>query len=216
MHHHPSIAVSIATSSPVLDLSKHDPFTITITITLDYPYPITFDKRFTSLFDGKALYEGGLSITNTSTKEQLARNSLSVCYDTSDEDGTPSEQSKDDFTTLFPGKDRQISVDIKPFELPVCPTSGFMDERLAEKQMPKKAWKWSNVSNLEDGQSYELGVSQEAVVRRWFQGSVAGVLEMKRLGLKPSIKNDVVRFTVRDTARFAVRRPDKDGSLNWP
>ncbi|KAF2652740.1 NAD(P)-binding protein [Lophiostoma macrostomum CBS 122681] len=210
------ISVSITTSTPTLDLSKHDPFIITITLTLHASHPITFNERLAYLFDGNLLCDDGIVFTNTATQEQVSRDRIQVCYD-SDAHETPTEgkEGTQEFITLVPGEPHVIEAKtIRPHAWHVWPKhvndmKGMTQEEIAEK---KKAmgvvWSWYGIEGLEDGQEYELGIAEDAAVRCWLQGSVEGLLEVKKLGLTPTVRWEEIRYVAERTARFVVKRPN--------
>ncbi|KAF2122050.1 hypothetical protein BDV96DRAFT_562838 [Lophiotrema nucula] len=222
----PRITVSISNSSDTFDLSTNVPFTIFIALKLDHSCPITFDKRCAGLFDGRLLHKGGLTFVNTSTGQPVPRSIIDLCYSSSNSDGTPTENDKETFRTLFPGKEYLIEANFYPLlSLPLFDDRGMTGEELAQKQdtLPR-TWKWPRVGLFEDGETYEVGVSKKAVVGRWMEGSLEDLLAMKRSWLfglvksaqKPEIKGTKIEYTIEKTTKFIFKRPDKDGSLNWP
>lgn len=76
--------------------------------------------------------------------------------------------------------------------------------------------KWPKVAGFKDGQIYEIGVSKEAGVQEWIKGSIEEILEMRKSNLTPNVEKQAIGFEVRETKNFEVKRPDPDGSLNWP
>ena len=72
------------------------------------------------------------------------------------------------------------------------------------------------MAGMEDRVAYEVRVSEGAGVRAWMQGSVDGLVEIRRAGLRAEVKREVVPYVVEAAARFEMRRPDSDRSLNWP
>jgi hypothetical protein len=218
-HSQLSIAVRITTSSPVFDLSQQTPFTISLALTLTHIYPITFDPRFTTLFNGNLLYNDGLTFTSTATGELVPRNTRDICYmSSSDEDTTPSEQTKNNFITLHPGKEHVLHATLQPFlSHSMFHTQGLTAQEIAEKQAElPKTWKWRNVAGMQDGEVYQVGVSEHAGVRSWMRGSAEALVEVKRAGLMPEVRTEVVPFMVVESARFKMRRPDTHESLDWP
>lgn len=190
----PTITVRIVASSSTFDLSDSTGFTFNLTFTLEYKCAITFDKRFAGLFNGNVLYQDGLTFADTTTSSLVPRNQRNLCYMSSNCDGTPCDECKDGFFTLIPGQEHTIQIAFKP--------------------IPGKT-KWWNVEGFEDGHTYKIGISDEAVVKNWLQGSLSELLEMKAQNRKPEIKRDSVKFVLAETTTFRVSRPDEDGSLNW-
>jgi hypothetical protein len=72
------------------------------------------------------------------------------------------------------------------------------------------------VHGLRDGAVYEIKVSDEARVKRWIEGDLGEILGRSTGGWTPVLLEEVVEFQVKETTRFEVRRPDRDGNLNWP
>jgi hypothetical protein len=48
------------------------------------------------------------------------------------------------------------------------------------------------------------------------QGSLTELLDMQKSGKRAKIRREVARYVVNELPRFEVRRPDRDGSLDWP
>ncbi|KAH7337909.1 hypothetical protein BKA66DRAFT_577433 [Pyrenochaeta sp. MPI-SDFR-AT-0127] len=187
------ISICISTSAHTLDLSLDTPFTITLNLTLQSTTPITFNKRSSSLFD-KTLSRQGLTFTNISTGKLVPRAKIYVSYLSSD--GLPREEDKEEWVTLFPDQDYVLETTFKPLD---GDTS-----------------KWPKVAGFKDGQIYEIGVSEEAGVRTWIEGGLEDILEMRKSNLIPNVRKQAIGFEVRETKIFEVKRPDLDGSLNWP
>lgn len=78
------------------------------------------------------------------------------------------------------------------------------------------ALKWPIVHRLLDGEVYEIKVSDEARVKMWIEGDLGDILEFSTEGRPPILLDEEIKFEVKDTTRFEVKRPDRDGSLNWP
>jgi hypothetical protein len=216
-----SIAVRITTSSPILDLSQQTPFTISLALSLNHTRPITFNPRYSPLFNGNLLYHDGLRFTNTATGAVVRRNTRNVCdmgSSSDDDDTMPSEQTKNNFVTLHPGKDHVLHATVQPILTnSMFNTQGLTAQEIASKQAElPKTWKWPNVGGLQDGGVYQVDVSEGAAVRRWMQGSVEALVEVRRAGTRPVVRGEEVPFVMVESARFEVRRPDGDGSLDWP
>ena len=76
--------------------------------------------------------------------------------------------------------------------------------------------KWPLVHKLLDGEVYEISVSDEARIGRRMVGDLREILDSRMSNLTPTVKDEVIEFEVKETTRFEVKRPDRDGSLNWP
>ena len=97
------------------------------------------------------------------------------------------------------------------------PTRGLTAHEIAERQAElPKTWKWPNVAGMQNGEVYQVGVSENAGVRSWMQGSVEALVEARRADGRPEVRREVVPFIVVESARFETRRLDTDGSLDWP
>jgi hypothetical protein len=214
----PTIAASTNTSSPVLDLSKQEPFTITVSLVLNYEHPITFDTRFVGLFNGRLIHKGGLRFTDVLSGEAVSQNERHVQYESSNGDGTPSPTTKDLFTTLYPGKETTLEVTLTPFlAAPLFNTDGMtLDQIVETRDVLGKTWKWYNVGGFEASGVYKIGVSENAMVRNWMQGSLDELLAAKKLGIRPERKTEAVRLVVMKAARFEAKRPYKAEGWNWP
>jgi hypothetical protein len=197
-----SISVRATTTSSILDLAQQTPFTISLTLTLDHTHPITFDPRSKTLFNGNILYDEGLTFTNTATGGDVTM---------------PSEQAKSNFVTLHPGKEHMLHATLRPvLSHGMFSTQGLTAHEIVQKQSEqRKTWKWPNVSGMQDGEMYQVKVSNGAGVRSWIQGSVEALVEARRAGLRPEMRRQIVPFLMVESARFEMRRPDMDGSLDW-
>jgi hypothetical protein len=69
---------------------------------------------------------------------------------------------------------------------------------------------------MQDGEVYQVEVSEYAGMRFWIQGSVEAIIELRMAGLRPDVRTETVPFITVESARFEIRRPDTDGNLNWP
>jgi hypothetical protein len=96
-------------------------------------------------------------------------------------------------------------------------TQGLTAQEIAQKQAEvPSTWKWPNVGGMQDGEVYQVEVSKEAGVRSWMQGSIEALVEVRRAELRPEVRRQVVPFVEVESARFEMRRPYTDGSLDWP
>ncbi|PVI03126.1 hypothetical protein DM02DRAFT_626170 [Periconia macrospinosa] len=184
----PSIEVRITTSSDVLDLSQQTPFEITVTLLLRHSPSISFDPTCAYLFNGKLLYQDGLTFTNTATGDVLRRNSRDICYMNSSDNN-----SRDHYVTLKPGQPHQLYASFQPIaSSPLFPTKDLSAKEIRRKQeeLPK-TWKWWNVGGMRNGEEYEIGASETAEVKG-------------------------VPFVVVERARFKMIRPDEHGELDFP
>jgi hypothetical protein len=138
--------------------------------------------------------------------------------DDGDEDIMPSEHTKNSFVTLYPGKEHVLHAKLQPIlTYGMFSTRGLTSQEIAQKQAEQpKTWKWHDVGGMQDGEVYQVEVSKEVGVRSWMQGSVEALVEMKRAGLMPEFRRQVVPFVMVESAQFEMKRPDTDGSLNWP
>jgi hypothetical protein len=219
-HAQPSLSISVraTTTSSILDLAQQTPFTISLTLTLDHTHPITFDPRSITLFNGNILYDEGLTFTNTATGELVPRNTRNVCHmNTGDDVTMPSEQAESNFVTLHPGKEHMLHATLRQvLSHGMFSTQGLTAHEIVQKQSEqRKTWKWPNVSGMQDGEMYQVKVSNGAGVRSWIQGSVEALVEARRAGLRPEMRRQIVPFLMVESARFEMRRPDMDGSLDW-
>jgi hypothetical protein len=197
MSSHPAIAVKITTSVPVFDIYQIKPLTIRIAFTLTYNRPITLLKRYTGLFDGKILHKGGLTFTNTATGQQVSRNTSDICYMGAREGIFWTTRSE--YVTLYPGKAHIIQRDIYPMNSPNMRAhkEGWKSISLLEK---------AGLAGFGDAQTYEVGVSEKAVVHEWIEGSISEILVWQMLGWPPQQRREMIGYTVTDSVSFAVQR----------
>ncbi|CAO2655493.1 Nn.00g042960.m01.CDS01 [Neocucurbitaria sp. VM-36] len=206
------IVVHITTSSSVFDLSQPATFKIALSLTLKHASPITFVTRYTSLFDGKLLHQGGLTFTNRATGQQVLRNTLDICYLLDSGDRGPSWTTRSEYVTLYPDREHIINVMISP----VKRKSPRPDNHFKKNGVPCESPKWFGLWGFENKQTYEIGISEVAAVKERIEGSIWEILGWQMLGWTPEWKRDEIRYTVLEPAIFKVKSPDIDGSLNWP
>ncbi len=192
----PFITVDISTSAEALDLPSNTPFTITLTLTLHHRMAVTFRRECSDLFS-KPLFRHGLTFTNTTTGRLVNRTKRSSCAFGGRIERLPTEGNKAEWTTLFSEEPYLLEVSIKPVD-------GFRV-------------KWPFLANFEEGGIYEIGLSDQAGIRVWIEGSLEEILAMRTANSIPQERFDfVIDFHVRETTTFEVKGPDLDGSLECP
>jgi hypothetical protein len=212
-----SISVRISTSSPTLDLSLSTPFKITLELTLHATHPITFRKQFAPLYATR-FYKGGFTFTNTRTGESVPRPTINVCYFPCKANEPPTEENRSNWATLFPDTPYILESTLQPTttKAPIPGWAGMTveDMKAIQAQQPLLT-KWPRVRGLEDGQTYEIGIYEGLALESWLRGSFDEILEMRKAGEVPELLTEPVPYEVVQRAEFAVKRPDKDGSLNY-
>ncbi|RBQ77805.1 hypothetical protein FVER14953_21643 [Fusarium verticillioides] len=214
----PSIEAHISTSSPVFDLEADHDHTITIDLFLHHGRAITFPTENLRLFDSP-MNKGGLTFTDTETSIEARRNTIFICgpgYE-----GSLREDNKECFLTLHPGQKYTIEASISRMEsgvgrIQLLPGSTAEEYREAIAKQPK-VWKWWKAGNLDDGKTYIIGTDQESTIRKWFEGSTEELLR-KPLAERTDDKmnKEPIMINVTPPAEFTMKRPDTDGSLDWP
>ncbi|KAF5723109.1 hypothetical protein FMUND_2151 [Fusarium mundagurra] len=214
----PSIEAHISTSSSVFDLESDHDHTITIDLFLQHNRPITFPTQNLRLFDSP-MNKGGLTFTDTETGTEARRNRIFMCGP--DHEGSLREDNKESFLTLHPGQKYTIQASISRMEsgvgrIQLPPGSTAEDYREANETQPK-VWKWWKAGNLDNDKTYRIGIDQESTIRKWFEGSREELLG-KPLEDRTDDKmnKEPIMINVAQPAEFAMKRPDSDGSLNWP
>jgi hypothetical protein len=212
-----SISVRISTSSPTLDLSLSSPFKITLELTLCATHLITFRKQLAPLFAGR-FYKGGLTFTNTRTGQTLPRSTLHVHWIPSKINEPPTEENRSSWATLFPDTPYilKATFQLTTTKAPIPGWAGMTveDMKAIQAQQPLLT-KWHHVSGFEDDEAYEVGVSDEVALESWLRGSLDEMLELGKAGEVPELLKEPVPYEVSQSAEFAVKRPDADGSLNY-
>ena len=215
----PTINAKITTSSPVLDLYSIEPFEITIDLFLDHSCPITFATSTSNLFNGKALFAGGLAFTDVSTGQHISRETIDVCGWIND--AVLTQESESRFITLRPDHKHTITARIERVKsrLNTSPQPVFTtaDEYRAWIESLPIVWKWDHSYNLEDGRSYEIDVDEDASIGKWWNGAKENLLK-KSISCRDETAaiEDKIRIQADKRACFLVRRPDTDDSLDWP
>lgn len=220
MHTMPSIDLRISTSSPLLDLTSENPFTITLDLFLNHTTPVTFPNSVSSLFNGTIFKKGGLSFCNVSTGDYAGRNITNICTD--DSPIILQKGQEESFTTLHCGQKHTITASMERVKArvgnPLDPYAyGTVKEfQIALDRMPT-IWKWHCTGGLNNGTTYEIGVDDAACVQRWLEGTKEELLS-KPINERNenSMIKEAITVKVIQTSRFQVRRPDTDGSLDWP
>ncbi|KAM0073013.1 hypothetical protein ACKRZS_013874 [Fusarium odoratissimum] len=80
-----------------------------------------------------------------------------------------------------------------------------------------KVWKWWQAEHLEKGKTYRIGTDRGSTIKEWFEGSTEELLR-KPLAERTDDKmnKEPIVINVTQPAEFTMKRPDADGSLNWP
>lgn len=170
------VHAAISTSAPILDLSSQKPLKIQIRLTLQNDNPITFQNSQSGLFDGRLLFQGGLTFIDVSDNTEVSRNHLHLCR-LEGEAETLTESTADEFTTLFPGQPHEIETQFNfitvpsdgPQSWPGMTAEEWLDKKEA---MPSNdVQKWPNTHGFQDGRTYEIQVSSEAAIKNWWEES---------------------------------------------
>ncbi|KAF5968678.1 hypothetical protein FCOIX_11286 [Fusarium coicis] len=214
----PSIEAHISTSSPVFDLEADHDHTITIDLFLHHGRTITFPTDNLRLFDSP-MNKGGLTFTDTETGTEARRNTIFICgpgYE-----GSLREDNKECFLTLYPGQKHTLEASISRMEsgvgsIQLHPGSTAKEYREANEAQPK-VWKWWKADNLNNGKTYRIGIDQGSTIRKWLEGSTEELLR-KPLDDRTDDKmhKEPITINVTQPAQFTMKRPDTDGSLDWP
>lgn len=214
----PSIEAHISTSSPVFDLESEHDHTITIDLFLQHNRPITLPTQNLRLFDSP-MNKGGLTFTDTETGTEARRNTIFTCGP--DHKGSLREDNKDYFLTLHPEQRYTIQASISRMESGVgriqLPLGSTAKEYREAIEAQPKVWKWWKAGNLENGKTYRLGIDKESTIKKWFEGSTEELLR-KPLDDRTDDKmnNEPIMINVTWPGEFTMKRPDTDGSLDWP
>ncbi|KAF5530330.1 hypothetical protein FMEXI_13618 [Fusarium mexicanum] len=214
----PSIEARISTSSPVFDLESEHDHTITVDLFLQHSRPITFLTQNLRLFDSP-MNKGGLTFTDSQTGTEARRNRIFICGP--DHEGSLRENNKEYFLTLHPGQKHTIQASISRMECGVGriqPPSGSTAKEYREaREAQPKVWKWWKAGNLDNGKAYRIGIDQESTIMKWFESSTEELLR-KPLDDRTDDKmsKEPIMINVTQPAEFTMKRPDTDGSLDWP
>jgi hypothetical protein len=63
---------------------------------------------------------------------------------------------------------------------------------------------------FKDGQTYRIGISEEALVRDWFKGTFWEMLAWQTLGWAPRTMCTNIRYKVVESSAFTIKRPEED------
>jgi hypothetical protein len=209
----PLIFVDISTQIPTFDLSINTPFAITVVLTLHHHRPITFRKRDT-LFFKYPLGSPGLEFTNIRTSETQGGMRINECYIGSNDGDLPEEANRKDWITLLPDKSYTMDASIEQIGGGESRMRTLMERASGSDENPTSL-KWPMVHRLLDGETFEIKINDGARVNRWIDGTWEEILGWSAEGRTPILVEQAIDFEVQNMARFTVKRPDPDGSLNW-
>jgi hypothetical protein len=205
--------VDISTQIPTFNLSINTPFVISVILTLHHHRPITFRKRDT-LFFKYPLGSPGLEFTNVRTSETQIGMRINECYIGSSDGDLPEEANRKDWITLLPDQPYTLDTSIKQIGGGEWRMRTLMERASGSDENPTSL-KWPMVHRLLDGETFEIKINDGARVKRWIEGTLEEILEWSAEGRAPILVEKAIDFGVKNTARFDVKRPDSDGSLNW-
>lgn len=215
-----TIEAHISTPSPVLDLGSTEPFEIVIELFLKHHSPISFSTDQSNIFNVNILHDGGLTFTDVSTGEQISRNTRFLCGGWCD--GILSAETEMKFKTLYPEQPyvREASfgrIKWKSFGSLTLPTMATIEQYQERVARLPDVWKWQGTGQLKDGRTYEIEIGTDATIHKWLEGAKEDLLA-KPVSQRDeaAMRTEAVTFQVITPARFLVRRPDTDGSLDWP
>jgi hypothetical protein len=193
----PAIDVAVAASPAVFDIDGPTDLNIHLSLTLNHDRPITLSRVYASLFDGKILHHPGLTFTNVETGQCVPRNRLDICYFASTRLSWTTRRS---YVTLYPGKQHVIHTSFAP--------------RRAGRRDGKHPAAWFVESlrfdGFKDGQTYHIGISEEALVRNWFKGTFWEMLAWQTLGWAPRTMCTNIRYKVVESSAFTIKRPEEE------
>jgi len=196
----PAIDVIITSSPDVFDIDGHTDLSIRLSLTLRHDKPITLYKRETSLFDGKILHDGGLTFTDVETGQRVPRSTLNICYFSSE---SFSWATRSQYVTLHPGKQHVIHTGFTPLS-----TSG------REKTDPGESWVRSlKFAGFKDGQTCRMGISENAFVKDWFEGTVWELLGWQVLGWAPTTVHTRISYRVVESSVVTIKRLEADDDI---
>lgn len=219
----PSIDVEISVSSPVLDLSSTENLIITISLTLNHSGPVTFCRHDCNLLNGSVMAKGGLAFIDIDTGNKAGRGELDICRARYPD----CPRSLNDYTTLHPAQKHNITTGIVRQE-GGDDESGFVIEKQywrgelsAEELIEKlgeipRVWRWWNSECLEDGKVYKIGVEEEGITTGWVPWDKEQFRTIPIPEIERAVRKEMIPFRITKTAQFLVKRPDTDGSLNFP
>lgn len=215
-----TIEAHMSTPSPILDLESTEPFEIVIELVLKHHSPISFPIAQSTLFNGNELHDGGLTFTDVSTGELTGRNTRDLCGLCCP--SILSAETEMRFETIYPKQPYVIKTSFERIKWkafgswtqPTMETAKQHQERMA--RLPD-VWKWQGTGQLKDGGTYEIGIGTDATIHKWLEGAKEDLLA-KPVSQRDeaAMRTEAVTFQVVTPARFLVRRPDADGSLDWP
>jgi hypothetical protein len=194
----PTIDVSIAASPAVFDIDGFSHLKIRLSLTLRHDRPITLHKRNTSLFDRKIIHDPGLTFTDIETGQQVPRNTIDICY--FDNEGEISWATRRGYVTLYPGREHIVEKGFAPWGA----TEG------EKKSSAASHLRWIRFAGFKDGQTYRIGISDEAVVGQWLQGTIWEILGWQMLGWVPTTEHANIPYMVVDSSVFTIKRADAD------
>ncbi|KAF4879767.1 hypothetical protein CGCSCA1_v001008 [Colletotrichum siamense] len=212
----PHISVRITASSDQLNMTDGIPLIFFIELTLHHSQPITWRSSRGGIFDDSTVFRGsGLTFKDTSTGQLVPRNSrLCVLYES--DDGKITEKNKGGWTTLYPGKPHVLAPKFEGTLGPqYWPPPQWTGETEEECRNRPHIVTWSYVREFKDGKTYEVGISDEARIRYYWNGTKDDFLSGRREQSNGTERPGPIEYKIEETVSFTVSRPDADGSLNY-
>jgi hypothetical protein len=141
-----------------------------------------------------------------------------VCYIPSKANEPPAEENRSNWATLFPDTPYILEATLKPpiTTAPIAAWTGItVEEMKAIQAQQLLLTKWRHVEGFEDGETYEVGIRESIALSSWLHGSFDEILEMSKAGTAPELQKELIPCKVSQSAKFVVKRPDADESLNY-
>ena len=194
----PTIDVVITASPAVFDIDGSTELSIRLNLTLRHDRPITLYKRETRLFDGKILHAQGLTFTDTKTGQHVPRNTINICYFESE--GGISWATRCNYVTLYPGQTHVIETRIIPWDADGREKTSSTNDT--------SCLRWIRFAGFKDGHTYRIGIANDAVVDKWLEGSIWGILGWQKVGWAPKTVRADIRYRVVESTEFTIKRSD--------
>ncbi|KAF5500422.1 hypothetical protein CGCS363_v007370 [Colletotrichum siamense] len=211
----PHIAVRISASSDRLNMTEGIPLTFFIELTLHHSQPITWESHGWGITHGSTVFrDGGLTFRDTSTGQLVPRGHIDICVESGDNQIT--EQNKGGWTTLYPGKPHVLEPKLEgtlgPQYWPPPQWTGETEEECRDRPHTVT---WQFVRQFKDGKTYEVGISDEARIACYWNGTKEDFLSGRKTQSDATSRSGPIEYKVDETVSFTVSRPDADGSLNY-
>ncbi|KAH0426984.1 hypothetical protein CcaCcLH18_09990 [Colletotrichum camelliae] len=211
----PHISVRISASSDRLNMTEGIPLTFFMELTLHHSQPITWESHGWGITYASTVFrDRGLTFRDTSTGQLIPRGCIDICVESDDNKIT--EHNKGGWTTLYPGSPHVLEPKLEgKLGRQLWPPPQLTGETEEECRIRPHTVTWQFVREFRDGRTYEVGISDEARIGYYWNGTKDDFLSGRREQSDKTGTSGPIEYKIEDTVSFTVSQPDADGSLDY-